>query len=710
MSNILAKSKEYGGTLLHDHLEHVKKAATAITKGIGCDENEIRLAELGALLHDIGKAHTEFQRILHNESILKNSLIPFRHEIASILFLPAFDKNDWNALIEYVIAHHKSIGSTEGETYGDKGLVYLGNHYKKIKVFNRHSTHWDEWMPKAIDILNNVGHNCAEFPLEQAQEAFNYALTYCTDIITNKRYGISKRKGILIAADHLASALDNKTEMRTDTLFHIPDLTTFKARAENTENKTLYPLSSIPTDDNRPHTIVKAPTGAGKTDFLMRRCKGRIFYTLPFQASINAMYMRFKQDMPNDDIRFLHATSGFKEKDKEEKVLQDKVGAAVKVLTPHQLAALITGTRGYEALCIDIQGCDIILDEIHSYSKESQAMVMEIVRILQKFNCRIHIGTATMPTALEKKILTLLGGDNNVYSITLNDFILEQFNRHIIYTIPSFEQAKEILRGIYIHKKSSEKCLIVCNQVKVAQERFEEICKDFPDMEVLLLHSRYRREDRIRKEIRLHELFKSGKPCIVIATQIVEVSLDISADIMITDCAPLDSLIQRFGRVNRHRDLSGIGVYKNIYIIKPTAESCKPYLFDIVEKSFDLLENGNIFEEKDIQSKLNEVYPEIIIPDKTVHYIWKEDMFSVPELCHYPDSALLNMLEIDSLTAIRQSEKDKYRYGNAETRVAIEIPIRRKYLRNKRILGILEYGNNPIIVPDSYYSEHIGLL
>lgn len=106
-----------------------------------------------------------------------------------------------------------------------------------------------------------------------------------------------------------------------------------------------------------------APTGAGKTDFLLRRCRGRVFYTLPFQASINSMFDRIQaavkkySDESNFDVRLLHSTSKLKVKgDRIEQTLQPLIGASVKVLTPHQIASIIFGTSGYETVMLDLKG------------------------------------------------------------------------------------------------------------------------------------------------------------------------------------------------------------------------------------------------------------------------------------------------------------------------------------------------------------------
>ena len=216
-----------------------------------------------------------------------------------------------------------------------------------------------------------------------------------------------------MAADHMASAMETAFEMPLDKLFIKPDLSFYNRQSE------LYPLSLISSDSKKMHTLVTAPTGAGKTDFLLRRCRGRVFYTLPFQASINAMYDRIKSDLSNTNaqVHLLHAASNLKVKDGkiEESIMQRHVGASVKVLTPHQMASVVFGIKGYEAMAMDLKGCDVILDEIHTYSDVMQSIVLRIIEILVALECRVHVGTATMPTVLYQKILQLLGGADAVY-------------------------------------------------------------------------------------------------------------------------------------------------------------------------------------------------------------------------------------------------------------------------------------------------------
>ncbi len=689
---ILAKHEKRGGRSLMAHLKSVADAVAVFARHTGLDEN---LARKGALLHDIGKVSPLFQRTLKHGYIHQPGFV-FRHEIASLFFISLFPEEERPVLIDMIVAHHKSIRKDIGE----KGVLDLDDN---LDSFARHSKQFDEWCPIALAILNEFGIETHEISLEEAANNYEYAIEHCK----NKKLNISMWKGVLMAADHYASALDDKTEASLDKLFIKPDLHFYNRRHH------LYPLSFVDVRDKRNHTLVTAPTGAGKTDFLLRRCKGRVFYTLPFQASINAMFDRIRNDLhdTNAQVNLLHAASDLKVRDQgvEERILQRHPGASVKILTPHQMASIVFGIKGFEAMLLDLKECDIILDEIHTYSSEIQAIVLKIIEILKSINCRIHVGTATMPTILYKKILKLLGGTRDVYEVSLSNDILKSFNRHIIHKVANLFCCKDIIDNAIMDRK---KLLIVCNQVKRSQRLYDNISEMYPDTEKMLIHSRFKRSDRTRLEQSLKENFnKLNKACIVVSTQVVEVSLDISFDVMITECAPIDAMIQRFGRINRKRTDETIGKYKDIYVIQPSENESEalPYNLDIIKKSFEVLPDNDLLEEPLLQGLIDTVYPDTHFMN--IDYsgvVFVDGKWMIKELCHNAKSALLDVLDINSTVCIKDCDKEEYQ-RNPLNRMMFEIPVSYRSIAYNK-LQQLDIGSQPFVVPDKAYDNEKGLL
>lgn len=187
------------------------------------------------------------------------------------------------------------------------------------------------------------------------------------------------------------------------------------------------------------------------------------------------MYERIRRDLNGvvEDVRLLHSMSRLViegEKAWEEKVIQDKIGASIKVLTPHQLASVSLGTKGYETLLFDLCGCDIILDEIHTYSDIMQSIILTMIEVLVHIGCRIHVGTATMPSELEQKILDILGRDQT-QQVELLSSVLDSFNRYIVHKVTDFYSVLPVLREAI---ENDQKILIVCNRVRNAQILFEK--------------------------------------------------------------------------------------------------------------------------------------------------------------------------------------------------------------------------------------------
>ena len=707
MMELYAKSPEQGGLTLLQHTQHVLDVILRMAREYRFNT---RLARLGAILHDLGKAHPFFQRTVKGEvsEIERQQSDPHRHEISSLLFLPLFAKADWPILIEMVAAHHKSA-SADVRRRGlvDLALDWLG----ADDVFNRHAEEWEAWSAQVHPLLLAFNIKPRVISREEAREAFDFAVDYCD----TRPVGWSRWRGLLMSADHFASEYMHEANPLIANFYKRPNLNYYS------RTSALHPLSLIRTDHRSRHTFVVAPTSAGKTDFLLRRCRNRIVYTLPFQASINAMFVRLNRDLnqkngqllPFDertDIRRVHAASRIQirtedgKTTEEEQFRQRNPGASVKITTPHQLATIIFGTSGHEAAALDVAGCDVILDEVHVYDNLARAMTLELVKALVRLGCRVHIGTATIPDALTQRLIEALGGPRSVYRVNLGKRTLSTFNRHEVRKVANESAARHVITEAV---KNGERVLFVANQVKLAQERYLWAKSEFPNVPVLLVHSRYRRCDRAVLENQISVYDQSTGPCIVIATQVVEVSLDISFDRLVTDAAPLDSLVQRFGRIHRRRTEQTIGTYKPVHVIAPaqSGKDVRPYDADVVRRSFELLPDG-LLRETELQRLINAVYADVAVPSIDVH-LANGKAAPLRELCHRPKSVLIDALEIEGAVCILQSDRELYlkRYG--AVRLELEIPVPwRSVARFAGVWPRLETGSYPFVVSDDLYNPN----
>ena len=701
---LLAKSPDRGDLTLEEHTRHVVEAMTRMAAEL---DVPFQTARRGAILHDLGKGHPFFQAMVREELTERDWIEqqPHRHEISSLLFLPLVKEDEWPQMVDLIAAHHKSIKKDRSK----RGLIDLAvREYGPDRVFERHQEEWSDWAPEAIEIASTFGIEPVPIDETARREAFDFALAHCQ----RNSDGWSELRGVMMSADHFASNYTHDTPDEVDDLHQQPDLTGYRENGGPYTTSDLYPLSKKDTSDERPHTLVTAPTGAGKTNFLLGRCDGRVFYTLPFQASINAMYRRIQMDLQEHfkapaDVRRLHATSRIELDDEdfeEDPDLQRHPGASVKVMTPYQMASIVFGTAGYEAMALDLQGNDVILDEVHTYDGVARSMVLQIVRMLVELECRVHIGTATIPSALADALVDVLGGEEEVQRIRLDDDTLDTFNRHRIHKCPSAEVAWTELDELL---EQGDRVLFISNQVGSAQQRFRTVQERYPEVPAMLIHSRYKRSDRADLEDQIEAFEQQNGPCVVCATQVVEVSLDISFDAMITDAAPLDGMVQRFGRVNRERSEETIGLLKPIYVIAPPEEDAAilPYDADTVRVSFDALPaDGEVLREAEVQRRIDTVYPEVEIPEVDTHFIWQDGQYRIQKLQHRPKSVLLRALNINSETCILRSQAQEYADAGWEERQQMHIPVPVCFKRFEEEWGRLsDIGHEPLCAPDHLY-------
>lgn len=508
-------------------------------------------------LHDLGKSASGFQGKWGNWK--------YRHEILSagfIGFLPALDDYARRAIALAIITHHRNIqelssGYATTLPYGRKlflekrdelnsSLEYIAEHLKRIP-------HWGK---KYLGF--KLKRPAIPGSAEEVDDSYNYCVKWFKNITEDEEwnslhsyYGIFLR-GFLTACDHLASG--GKENILED----IPEI----SKKLNIKPRSFQRKAGV----LKTSVFLSAPTGSGKTEASLLWAErnqnngNRIFYVLPYMASINAMYKRFCGYFGSENVNMIHSKASYfmyraytengnmSEREalsliREYISLTKKIYSPIKILTPFQILKVFFGVKGWEMSLSEMFNGVFIFDEIHVYSPHITALILVCLKKLNEMNCRILFLSATFPEFLKNKIREIIPGIIELKPDigTEDDKKLLLIARHKIEMLEG--EIVDYLEMIQKEIESGKKVLVVCNTVKRAQQLYSMIeCENKK-----LLHGRFILKDREKIESGIMESI----PDVLVATQVVEVSLDLDFDTIFTEPAPIDALIQRFGRVNR---------------------------------------------------------------------------------------------------------------------------------------------------------------
>lgn len=446
-------------------------------------------------------------------------------------------------------------------------------------------------------------------------------------------------KGYLNYCDHLGSA----GNITIDKGFN--SLDRFKFNNYNSiQNKAM---------NTREDVLIQAMTGLGKTaasllwsNNVQNEDKSkRIYYILPFTASINSLYKDFLNR--NISTTMLHNKAEYfmdKLHDEYNYKLMKYSTKQLNICTIFQLAKAIFSCKNFEMIIAQMKNSIIIVDEIHCFDIKTLSYVLELLRFLKyKLGCRICIMSASIPTVLQKLIKDRLDINKVIYADKRDLKIrhrIHRVNRTILDDIGKIET--DLREG---------KQVIVCvNNVNTSQMIYKMFKEKY---RCKLIHGRFNTRDR---EIAEQELNSNQ---ILIGTQAIEVSLDISYDTMYTEIAPYDALLQRFGRVNR-RGEKGI---KDIYIYNNYDKSV--YSDELINNTDlvidEIIHNDNriILEEK-VEYYLDKVYTYIDISSYNKYSNSLEKLINNLRVGSYNKSSVEEMIQGDTVSVIPECLLEEY--------------------------------------------------
>lgn len=552
-NNYFAKSNKE--TIL-EHTEKLIKNFNILTNIYSNVNVNKHLLLLSCIYHDLGKININFQKNIENFNSSNYSGI--MHGLLSLAFINVekllleFEFSDVKALIYSVALHHerdfsqitKKNYSVEIEKMNSEvknfnfvleklEKLFFEISGKKIKLFP------DVFNGEKLKKLSPKFHKLGERPYSN------------NDYETFKKFVMLK--GLLNRIDYAASAYI-EVEKKND--FLEEELENFKKNLKIFEwNK----MQRFMVENRKRNVVLKGQTGLGKTEAgLLWIGNSKGFFTLPLKSATNSIFERLTNQIISTEnktkIGLLH--SDFKDvyiensDGNESEILKyitstKQFSLSVTVCTIDQLFDFVFKAAGFEMKLATLSYSKIVIDEIQMYSSELIGYLIYGLKQITEFDGNFSIITATFPPVLCYFLKKL-----KIDFIESENFIEDKI-RHSVKVLDE-EINAEFIDKIY-QKNKNLKILVVCNTIKKASEIYEKL-NEMKNVNINLIHSRFINSDRKKKDNEIFEFSKSSKNGIWIGTQVVEASLDIDFDILITELSDINGLFQRMGRDYRKRE------------------------------------------------------------------------------------------------------------------------------------------------------------
>jgi len=452
--------------------------------------------------------------------------------------------------------------------------------------------------------------------------------------------------------------------------------------------------------------IIEAPTGIGKTEaafYIADRWNQEtggngMYIAMPTQATSNQIFKRSKDILehryPTEliNIALAHGKAAWNKdlasirvEEIGEKIPEQSVIASAwfqdnrkrtlltsfGVGTVDQVFLSILQTKHFFVRLFGLKNKTVIFDEVHAYDTYMNVLFERLLEWLRRLGASVIVLSATLPEKVRKNITAAYCGLDNTDIPTDQHYprltLASQNHKPLVTPLPRSDEDRDItirweseanLVKLLTEKLSGGGCAaVICNTVNHAQEIYKELklANIVPNDDLILFHARFpfiwrqyieeRVIARFGKDERNIENPMRPYKAVVVSTQVIEQSLDLDFDLMVTEIAPIDLILQRIGRLHRHARAQRPIKTPTLYISHP----------EIDENGFpDFGTSRFIYPE----SKLLRTF--FALKNKKDIHVIKETRTLISQI--YNDDKAINTFEknLEHITTIEKKEKEEY--------------------------------------------------
>jgi len=574
---------------LENHIEEIKEISRKILRRHSMEYLDgISIINELAETHDVGKLNPEWS--VYND---KN---PPHSALSAYLYLmeSGFEDIDYRIPF-YILRHHGLLKKPEYMEGWVRENIIKYIWHKDIQLKRKHTILFQRFIKKLIDSKKNKSN-------------------YGSNLLYSDLFGIFKTADILSAK--FETNLDVLAHKFDYTLESIKEIIKGYVESKDLEFDENRWKQWVEMAKNERDILLLAPTGWGKTfaaitvALLQKPHPSHIIYVLPTITAIRKMKKSLESLFDGLEIEenyYFADLEKIKDLNKEMAVSEMESPteifilktflAPITITTLDQVLLSLLNVGKYHLKRYHFRNSFFIFDEYHLYPPNGLLLLLMFVREYNEhfgYNMKSLFMSATEDPAYTQEIEKSFDVEKYVF--------LDEYKTRKRYIYDLIEKDILSLEAVEMVNQyfSNEKILVLLNTVEKAIKFYLKMREKVQSQNIILLHSRFTYKDRREKEELLEEKSENGN-VLFISTQLAEVSLDISFDYLFTEVAPIASLIQRFGRVNRYGTSTS---ETNVYITYPNELRKRekyPYDLEDVKKVWEILKNvGEVQNEFDL--------------------------------------------------------------------------------------------------------------